>query len=114
MKNGDLPDRFIPNQSLLVILTGKNTASAAEIFVDVAANVENTLIIGQNTYGMLLSNAYTSMTLPESGIVIQLGGSLSVFAEHSFEEYVGLSTDLWVSEAEADELAVKLVQNLMR
>lgn len=114
MKNGDLPDRFVPNQSLLVILTGKNTASAAEIFVDVAANVENTLIIGQNTYGMLLSNAYTSMTLPESGIVIQLGGSLSVFAENSFEEYVGLSPDLWVSEAEADELAVKLVQNLMR
>lgn len=77
-------------------------------------NVENTLIIGQNTYGMLLSNAYTALVLPESGIVVQLGSDLRVFAEGSFEEYVGYSPDLWVSEAEAEELAVKLVQNLMR
>lgn len=112
--NGDLPDNFVPSEPLLLILTGKNTASAAEIFVDAAMNVENTLIIGQNTYGMLLSNAYTALVLPESGIVVQLGSDLRVFAEGSFEEYVGYSPDLWVSEAEAEELAVKLVQNLMR
>ena len=53
------------------------------------------------------------MVLPESGIAIQLGSDLRVFADGSFEEYVGFSPDLWVSGADAEELAVKLVQNLM-
>ena len=113
MKNGDLPDTFVPNDSLLIVLTGKNTASAAEVFVDAAVNVENTLLIGHNTFGMLISNAYTWMVLPESGIAIQLGSDLRVFADGSFEEYVGFSPDLWVSGADAEDLAVILVQNLM-
>lgn len=114
MKNGDFPDNFVPNESILIVLTGKNTASAGETFVDAATNVENTLIIGNNTFGMLVSNASTFFPLPESGIAIQLGSNLSIFAEGSFEEYVGFSPDLWVSAAEAEDLAVKLVQNLMK
>lgn len=114
MKNGDLTDTFVSNDSLLIVLTGKNTASAAESFVDAAVNVENTLLIGHNTFGMLISNAYTWMILPESGITIQLGSDLRVFADGSFEEYVGFSPDIWVSGADAEDLAVKLVQNLMK
>ena len=113
MKNGDLPDTFVQNDSLLIVLTGKNTASAAEVFVDAAVNVENILLIGHNTFGMLISNAYTWMVLPESGIAIQLGSDLRVFADESFEEYAGFSPDIWVNGADAEDLAVKLVQNLM-
>lgn len=105
------PDAFVDSDSLLIILTGKNTASAAEIFVDAARNVENTLIIGQNTYGMLTSNAYTVMYLPNSGVAVQLGCNLCVFPEGDFEEFVGYQPDLWTS-ADALDVALNLVQNL--
>ena len=105
------PDAFVDSDSLLIILTGKNTASAAEIFVDAARNVENTLIIGQNTYGVLTSNAYTVMYLPNSGVAVQLGCNLCVFPEGDFEEFVGYQPDLWTS-ADALEVALNLVQNL--
>ena len=105
------PDAFVDSDSLLIILTGKNTASAAEIFVDAARNVENTLIIGQNTYGMLTSNAYTVMYLPNSGVAVQLGCNLCVFPEGDFEEFVGYQPELWTS-ADALDVALNLVQNL--
>lgn len=106
-----LPDTFVQNDRLLILLTGKNTASAAETFTDAVHNVENTLVIGQNTFGCLVSNAYNVIYLPNSGISLQLGCNLNIFPEGDFEEFMGYQPDLWV-DSDAESLAVKLVKNL--
>lgn len=105
------PDDFVPNDRLLIVLTGKNTASAAETFTDMARNLENTLVIGQNTFGCLVSNAYTVMYLPASGAAVQLGSDVSVFPENDFVEFEGFQPDLWVN-GDAEEAAVRLVKRL--
>ena len=79
--------------------------------MDAARNVENTLIIGQNTYGVLTSNAYTVMYLPNSGVAVQLGCNLCVFPEGDFEEFVGYQPDLWTS-ADALDVAINLVHKI--
>lgn len=109
MKCFDQPDAFIPNDRLLILLTGKNTASAAETFTDVAHNLENTLVIGQNTYGMLTSNAYTVIYLPNSGASVGLGSDLNFFPEGDFEEFKGYQPDLWTN-GDAEEAAVQFVK----
>lgn len=109
MKCFDQPDAFISNDRLLILLTGKNTASAAETFTDVAHNLENTLVIGQNTYGMLTSNAYTVIYLPNSGASVGLGSDLNFFPERDFEEFKGYQPDLWTS-GDAEEAAVQFVK----
>lgn len=115
MATNTTPDIFADNKNLLIVLTGKNTASAAETFTDMAHNIRNTLVIGENTYGCLISNAYTVITLPNSLTPVQLGSDLSVFPEDQayFQEFVGFQPDLWVSGEDAEELAVKLAQKLM-
>lgn len=114
LKSNAQPDSFVSNDRLLVILTGKNTASAAETFVDIAHNIENTLIIGESTYGMLVSNAYVVIELPGSRIPIQFGCDLSIFPDNEgyFEEFKGFSPDIWTEAGEAEDLAVKLIKNL--
>lgn len=111
MLAGVLEDKFIDNNRLLIILTGKNTASAAEVFVDAAHNIANTLVIGDNTYGVGVSNAYTNIILPQTNIAVQLGSDLILYPEDYFPEYVGLKPDIWV-KGDAEMLAVKLIKQL--
>lgn len=114
MKSNAQPDQFYQNDQLLIILTGKNTASAAETFVDMAHNIENTLIIGESTYGMMVSNAYVVIELPNTHIPVQFGCDLSFFPEDEnyYQEFTGLKPDIWVEAKEAEDLAIKLIQNL--
>lgn len=114
-KTNAQPDTFSENKNLLIILTGKNTASAAETFVDIAHNVSNTIVIGENTYGVLISNAYTVIQLPNSTIPVQLGSDLSMFPENDyFNEFVGIKPDIWTNGEDAEELAVKLIKNITK
>lgn len=103
------PDRFVENDRLIILLTGKNTGSAAEIMVDQAHNLQNTLIVGSNTYGMLASNAYVWIYLPNSGIKIQLGSMVSIFPDNYFAEFVGFQPDIWVAE-DAEDLVLKMLE----
>lgn len=114
-KTNAQPDTFAENKNLIIILTGKNTASAAETFVDIAHNVSNTIVIGENTYGVLISNAYTVIQLPNSTIPVQLGSDLSMFPENDyFNEFVGIKPDIWTNGENAEELAVKLIKNITK
>lgn len=108
------PDAFIPNPNrLLILLTGKNTASAAETFTDIARNLENTLIIGENTYGCMVSNAYTVITLPNSKIAVQLGSDLNIFPEGDFQEFIGFQPDLW-ADGDAEQAAAAFAARYLK
>lgn len=100
------PDSFIENENLLLILTSKKTASAAEMFVDLSHNVENTLVIGENTAGCLTGNAASPFQLMYSRIEVSYGNMVTIFPEGDFAEGYGYEPDLWCPAVWAQEAAV--------
>ena len=108
------PDDFVDNENLLIILTGKMTASSAEIFVDMARNVENTLIIGENTGGFLTNNMSGSTKLTYSRIEVGYGNMVTIFPENDFEEGYGFEPDLWCPAVYAEEAVVNFVHRMMK
>ena len=108
-----LPDGWIEHENVLVLLLGKASASASEAMTDVICNLENTLIIGENSWGALLGSA-EYMELPNSKCGVRMGmNNIYLTAEDEpFEEMRGFYPDIWVPAAEAEELAAKLIKNL--
>ncbi len=106
-------DKWIENPNMLIILSGKYSASASEMLIDCAYNLENVLIIGENTMGALLGGQ-GSTCLPFSAVKVGVGnGLMSLQTEGDyFEELRGFYPDVWVPAGEAEELAVKLIENL--
>ena len=109
-----VPFAWIENDRVLIVLTGKWTASSAEMFVDQAHNVENVLFIGENTCGAQVTSAERNLRLPNSKCLVVMGsGRFHVPQDWDyFEELRGFYPDLWVPAGEAEELAVKLMENL--
>lgn len=109
----DSRDLWIENENVLIILTSKRTASSGEWLVDAAHNLENVLVIGENTSGSMLGSAIY-VPLKNSNLKIGMGMSQSFIPSENdyFEEYRGLCPDLWVPAGEAEELANKLIERL--
>ena len=104
-------DLWVSNDNLLVILTSKCTASAAEWLIDAAYNLENVLVVGDNTSGAMVgSMAYVQ--LKNSKLIIGIGSMENIIPDTNdyFEEFRGFCPDLWVPADEAEELAVKLLE----
>ena len=113
-KSYDRRDNWIKNDNLLIILIGKHSASGSELFLDYSYNLENTLIIGENSNGSLIGSS-KKISLPNSSCQIDVGsGTLCILSGENdcFEERRGFYPDIWVPAAEAEELAVKLITNL--
>lgn len=110
----DSKDAWIENKNTLIILTSKRTASCAEWMVDAAHNLENVLIIGENTRGAMQGDSMGEVTLQNSKLRIGMGMAQGFVPseEDYFEEYRGLYPDLWVPAGEAEELANKLIERL--
>ena len=108
-----VPDGWVENDRVLIVLTGKRTASCAEIFLERTANLENVLVIGENTSGAMMSNA-CRMQLPRSGcqVTMTVDSVYQPSADSRYEELRGYEPDIWVPAAEAEELAVKLMERL--
>ena len=105
---------MVSNDKIIIFLTGRHTFSAAEDFVDMAFNMENTIVIGQNTGGALFTNmCFPIRYLPNSGVVFGLGASMRIHAEaHNFREGVGFAPDLWVPhQDDALPAALALLRN---
>ena len=103
---------FVDNEELLIVLTSKLTGSSAEIFVDAARNIQNVLVIGENTSGAMRGDAGRTVKLMNSGLKVGYGTSFCALPEDEsyFQEGRGLLPDLWTSAERAEELAIKLVQ----
>ena len=109
-------DKWVANDNILIVLTGKLTASAAEDLVDKAYNLENVLFIGENTGGYLLTSASNEIQLPNSHLRIVMGDSLlclTASREEGGHEFEGYYPDIWVPADEAEELAAKLIERLL-
>lgn len=110
------PDEFVENSKFLILLTSKNTASSAELAIDIAYNIQNTIIIGENTAGHYLSNAGIHMKLPNSKIYVKFGTSFTIFPDNKnfFSETYGFNPDIWCNATNAEEEAILLAKKLMK
>jgi len=89
---------IVEREQALIVLVDRYTVSAGEIFIDLAFNIENTLVIGQNTRGVLISNmTYPSLRMPNSGIPFGLGRGVWLYSDGHFAEGIGFRPDVWVT-----------------
>ena len=113
----DGKDSWVNNSRILVILSGKYSASAAEMLIDYAHNLENVLIIGENTMGSMLGGE-GFIELPYSAIKVGVGNNLLFLQgegeENYFEELRGFYPDIWVPAGEAEEAAINLINNMIK
>jgi len=110
-----VPDEFMDNPDrMLIVLTSKGTASAAEWFVDYGHNVENVLFVGDATAGIFENGkTYSSIPLTYSHIPIAMGTMVSIFPdEEYYQEGRGFLPDIWVPGIEAEELICGFLQKL--
>jgi len=88
--------RIIERDQILILLVDRHTSSAGEMFADMVFNIKNTLVIGQNTSGTLLTDlAYPELRLPYSGIQLGLGMSVNLYPEGHLPEGIGIRPDIW-------------------
>ena len=102
------------NDNILILLSGKCSASSAEITLDLSYNLDNSLIIGENTNGSMISNS-GHIELPNSKCPVTMTFSTVYLTPDSsdyFEELRGFFPDIWVPAQEAETLAAKLMENL--
>ena len=91
------PRRIVNNDNLIIILTDRWTGSAAERVVDIALNVRNTLVVGQNTSGVMRGiQGPHSMFMQNSGLPFSFGYGVLFFPD-GFGEGVGFAPDIWAT-----------------
>lgn len=107
----DSRDVWVENENLLIVLTSKRTASAAEWLVDAAYNLENVWIVGENTSGSMRGTASDAL-LKNSRLTVGIGTTQAIIPSENdyFEEYRGFYPDLWVPADEAETLVMKLLE----
>ena len=92
------PNRMVQNNQLLILLIDRYSASAAEGFADMLFNMENTLIIGQNSGGVLHTDlTYPILNLPRTGLSFGLGRAINLHPPGHLVEGIGIAPDVWVT-----------------
>ncbi|MCL2397490.1 MAG: S41 family peptidase [Defluviitaleaceae bacterium] len=105
------PRRIIEREQMLILLTDRGTASAAEGFTDHAFNMTNTLVIGTSTGGVLAFDmTYPQLYLSNTGTPFGLGRTMMLWPDGHFAEGVGIQPDIWAS-GDALTAALALVRN---
>jgi len=74
-------------------------------------NIENTLIIGHNTAGVLHTDlTYPRLVLPHSGIEFGFGRTINIHPPGLLPEGVGIAPDIWFTGENLVSAVVRLVQ----
>jgi len=84
------------NEALIILLVDRFAGSAAEVFTSHILNMENTLVVGQNTFGTLLTSYFMPLHLPNSGIPVIMGPLMIMHPENQWQEGIGYAPDVWV------------------
>ena len=107
---GDAQAGARPNQSLLVVLIDNNVASAGDLIVGHLREFENVIFVGANTGGALIAGGLIRSSLPNSGLDLRFGTSLSLRPDFSQFEGVGFMPDLWVQPEESLQRALAFIE----
>jgi len=104
---------FIANDRYLIVLMDGNTVSAGESFVRVLRQMENVILVGENTSGATLVGNIGHFFLPYSNQLVQMGVSLFLELDLSNKEGIGFKPDIWVEPGQALDLVLKFVENYL-
>ncbi|MCL2285131.1 MAG: S41 family peptidase [Firmicutes bacterium] len=108
---GTPSNRIIESDRLIILLVDRFTASAGDGFADLMFNIENTLIIGQNTNGTLHTDLrFPYMRLQRSGLLVGFGTTIYIHPKGHLPEGIGIAPDLWAT-GDALTAALALLQN---
>jgi len=106
----DIAPVLISNEHLLIVLTDNSIGSAGDVFVGLLRQLDNVLIVGTNTRGVLVTGNLGQAILPRSRIEINFGVSLNIRPDFSQFEGVGFMPDLWVPPDESLERVLRLIE----
>ena len=112
-EDSDTKETWVENDKMLIIFVGKYSASASEWLLDLAYNVENVLIVGENTSGAIIGMT-SKISLPNSACQVDIGsGKVSLFPEDEdyMEEFRGVYPDIWVPAGEAEDLVLQFLKH---
>ena len=112
-EDSDTKETWVENDKMLIIFVGKYSASASEWLLDLAYNVENVLIVGENTSGAIIGMT-SKISLPNSACQVDIGsGKVSLFPEDEgyMEEFRGVYPDIWVPAKEAEDLILQFLEH---
>ena len=113
IEDSDTEEPWVEHDKMLIILVGKYSASASEWLLDLAYNVENVLIVGENTSGAIIGMT-SKISLPNSACQVDIGsGKVSLFPEDKgyMEEFRGVYPDIWVPAGEAEDLILQFLEH---
>ena len=91
------PHEIVSRDQLMIILVDGQTGSAAEWMMGHVFSMENTLVVGQNTMGCMLSGGTFNLRLPNSAFLFRIPNLMTIFPEGFFQESVGIAPDIWVA-----------------
>jgi len=91
------PDRIIDNEQIIIVLTDRHSRLAPEIFVDLAMNMSNTLVIGNATAGASRFGGFDDPSfLPNSNIAFGFSQTMYIWPEGYYTHGFGIRPDIWV------------------
>jgi hypothetical protein len=100
----------IPSNTTLIVLIDANVYSAGEGFISYLHQVENVVLVGENSGGALTYGQMSHHRLPNSKLLVGLPTSLNVFIDLEYREEKGFFPDLWVPAEDALNYAVAAVR----
>jgi hypothetical protein len=100
----------IQSETKLIVLMDANVYSSGEGFISYLHQVENVVIVGENSGGALTYGQMSHHRLPNSQILVALPTSLNVFVDLEYREEKGFPPDLWVPAEDALNHAVAAVR----
>ncbi len=99
-----------PSNTTLIVLMDANVFSSGEGFISYLHQVENVVLVGENSGGALTYGQMSHHRLPNSKILVGLPTSLNVFVDLEYREEKGFFPDLWVPADDALNYAVAAVR----
>ena len=102
----------IKNDTIFIVLMNNRTSSASEVFIDYLHTIENTVFIGVNSAGNIISNRAYQFYTKNSDIKFTYGSSMRFFDDSYFNEYEGFEPDIYYfGEGNVEKLIIKYINN---
>jgi hypothetical protein len=100
----------ISSPTTLIVLVDAYVYSSGEVFISYLHQVENVVLVGENSGGALTYGQMSHHRLPNSQMLVALPTSLNVFVDLEYREEKGFFPDLWVPAEDALNYAVVAVR----
>ncbi|MBU7027956.1 MAG: hypothetical protein HXS48_13555 [Theionarchaea archaeon] len=102
--------QLIPNDTRIIVLTDSDIWSSGELFINFLRQVENVVIVGENTVGATVFGWKTLHQLPHSKLRVRCGCALYYPSDLHCIEEEGLFPDLWVPPSDVLDYVITAIQ----